>query len=183
MYEIEVTDRQSQMALNVDSLVQVTEHLLSAEQVKSAKISLVFVDDSEIHQINRDFLQHDYPTDVISFLLNERQSVNLSNSTEIPRGRDQLIEGEVIVSTETALHESNNYNWSPEEETVLYVIHGLLHLAGYDDLSDTERTLMRRRERDILKLCGMEPPQSEMDEPPGESPPVELPLNQEGERS
>lgn len=180
MYEIEVTDRQSQTALDVDSLIQVTKHLLSAEQVKSAEISLVFVDDPEIHQINRDYLQHDYPTDVISFLLNERQVENLPNSTEIPRGRNQVVEGEVVVSTETAQRESENYNWSPEEETVLYVIHGLLHLAGYDDLTDAERTLMRRRERDIMKLCGMEPPQSEMDEPPGESPPTELPLNQKG---
>lgn len=180
MYEIEITDRQSQFALDEDALTKVAENLLSAEQVKSAIISLVFVNDSEIHQINRDYLQHDYPTDVISFLLNDRQMPDATNPTAIPRGRNQTIEGEVIVSTETARTESKKYNWSSREETVLYLIHGLLHLVGYDDLTDAERTIMRRRELDILKVCGMETPQSDMDEPPGEPDSAKHPLKQEG---
>lgn len=183
MYEIEITDRQSQITLDTTQLRQIADRLLSAEQVKSARISLAFVDDSEIHQVNRDFLQHDYPTDVISFLLNERQDVELLDSENEPRGTGQVIEGEVVVSTETAAREAENYNWSVEEETVLYVIHGLLHLAGYDDLSDAERFLMRRRECEILELCGLEPAQSDMDDPPGEPESGEHPLKQEGDRS
>jgi len=183
MYQIEITDRQSQLSLDLIPLKQIAETLFIAEQVKSANVSLVFVENDEIHQINRDYLQHDYPTDVISFLLKERQSIDSGESQGFPRGRDQIIEGEVIVSTETAAHESKNYDWSSTEETVLYTIHGLLHLAGYDDLSDSERTIMRRREQDILKLCGMEPPQPDMDEPPGESDPLEQPSQKESHRS
>lgn len=183
MYEIEITDRQTQLQLNVSQLEKVAERLLTAEQVTSANISLVFVDDHEIHQINRDYLQHDYPTDVISFLLNQRQSPEARACGLDPRGMGQVIEGEVVVSTETALREAENYNWSAAEETVLYVIHGLLHLAGYDDLSDAERLIMRRRENEILTLSGLEPPQPNMDDPPGESENDQHPLKQEGDRS
>ncbi|MBD3676487.1 MAG: rRNA maturation RNase YbeY [Planctomycetaceae bacterium] len=183
MYEIEIADRQSQFALDTDELQRVAKQLLSAEQVKSATISLAFVDDPEIHQINRDYLNHDYPTDVISFLLNERLDLESSALDEEPRGQGQVIEGQVVVSTETAVREAENYNWSADAETVLYVIHGLLHLAGYDDLSDAERMIMRRREREILTQCGLKPPGSDMDEPPGEAKSCDRPLTQEDNRS
>lgn len=183
MYEIEIADRQTQFVLDIDELQRVAEQLLAAEQVESATISLAFVDDPEIHQINRDYLNHDYPTDVISFLLNERQDQEIPATGDQPRGQGQIIEGQVVVSTETAVREAENYNWSAEAETVLYVIHGLLHLAGYDDLSDAERTIMRRREREILTQCGLKPPRSDMDEPPGESESCDRPLTQEDDRS
>ena len=75
----------------------------------------------------------------------------------------------MIVSSETAIREAKDYDWSAEQETILYVVHGLLHLAGYDDLSDDERAVIRRREREIFLLCEMEPPKTAMDDPPAES--------------
>lgn len=166
MYEIEMTDRQSQLPLPVEEIRQCAEKLLEDEHVASARISLVFVTDREIHEINRDYLQHDYPTDVISFLLEERLPDSEDAIPDVPRGYGKHLEGEVIVSPETAIRASQEFHWSAQQETILYVVHGLLHLAGYDDLSDDERAIMRLREREVLLLCGMEPPETTMDDSP-----------------
>ena len=166
MYEIEITDRQSQLSLPVDDIRTCAEKLLAEERVASACISLVFVSDREIHQLNRDFLQHDYPTDVISFLLDERPADLQGANPNSPKGYGKHLDGEVVISTETALRSAREYRWSAEQETILYMVHGLLHLVGYDDLSGDERADMRRRELEILSLFGMEPPRSPMDDPP-----------------
>jgi probable rRNA maturation factor len=168
MYEIEITNRQSQLSLPTGDIRKCAETLLAEEQVASASISLVFVDDREIQRLNRDYLQHDYATDVISFLLEERLPDRDDASPESPRGYGKYLDGEVIVSVETAIRSAEEYRWSAEQETILYVVHGLLHLVGYDDVSDDERAVMRRREQEIFHLSGMEPPGTAMDDPPEE---------------
>ena len=62
----------------------------------------------------------------------------------------KTVEGELIVSTETALREAAAHGWSPHDEVLLYVVHGVLHLCGYDDLTDEARPAMRVREREVL---------------------------------
>lgn len=106
--------------------------VLNSEAVRQAEISLAIVDDAEIHALNRRFLQHDYPTDVLSFVL-ERTNESL--------------DGEVIVSTETAITRCGEFGWTAAEELTLYAIHGTLHLLGYDDKSPEDRQQMRKRER------------------------------------
>ncbi|HSG69995.1 MAG TPA: rRNA maturation RNase YbeY [Planctomycetaceae bacterium] len=166
-YEIELTDRQHLVALDRERICQSARDLLAAERVASAIIGLVFVDDTAIHRINREHLQHDYPTDVISFLLEERPNGRPDViSTENPRGAGKHLEGEIVVSTETALKQAENYGWSAEEELLLYVVHGMLHLAGYDDLTAGEKAEMRRRENEILARWGMTPPRDQMDDEP-----------------
>ena len=103
-------------------------------------VSVAVVDDPAIHRLNREFLQHDYPTDVLSFLL-EREG-------------DQL-EGEVIVSSDTAVRSAAQYGWTPENELLLYVIHGTLHLVGYDDLQPELLAEMRRHEQHYLGHFGL----------------------------
>jgi probable rRNA maturation factor len=169
-YEIDLTDRQHLVALDRDRIDAAARDLLAAEGVASASIGLVFVDDAAIRRINREHLEHDYPTDVISFLLDVRQATAPEGFTSgSPRGAGKHLDGEVIVSTETALSQAKNYGWRTEQELLLYVVHGMLHLAGYDDLSSGERSLMRRRETEILARWGLTPPRSKMeDDPPSD---------------
>lgn len=142
---LDITDQQTFLAVDHDRLRTAIARVLTAERIDSAEISLALVDDSEIHRVNREFLGHDYPTDVISFLLNDEvDSSDESSCAELP------LEGELIVSTETALREAAAHGWSPADEVLLYVVHGLLHLCGYDDLTDEARPVMRAREREVL---------------------------------
>lgn len=94
-----------------------------------------------IHQINRQFLQHDYPTDVISF----------PYDLAPPR-----VEGELVVSIETATVEAQAADWSTREELLLYVVHGTLHLVGYDDTASDVRAEMRQAEQAALASLGIE---------------------------
>lgn len=144
-YLIDITLRQTTSLVAEDALRQAVETTLSEEQISSAEVSLVLTDDAEIHRINRDFLDHDYPTDVISFRLNDEPPAANGG----PACSSHL-DGELIISQETAARAAADEGWSLESELVLYVVHGLLHLCGYDDLADPARPIMRRREREIL---------------------------------
>lgn len=109
--------------------------------INRGRVEVAVVDDSQIHQINQTQLGHDWETDVITF------------PYEFDEDR---VEGELIVSWETALRESQVTGWPELTELLLYCIHGALHLVGFDDLEPDSRLAMRGREREIVELLGLE---------------------------
>ena len=148
---LDITDQQSLLAVDHDRLRAAIARVLTAERIVSAEISLALVDDAEIRRVNREFLGHDYATDVISFVLNDEASpLDAERSNRVAGVAAPHLEGELIVSTETALREAAAHGWTPADELLLYVVHGLLHLCGYDDLTDEARPVMRTREREVL---------------------------------
>lgn len=171
MYNIDIANNQSLLEVDEALLHDVITKTLSAEQAIGAEISVALVDDVTIHELNKRHLQHDYPTDVISFLFDceqedaketrffEQTGLLKAHDTpnQLPRGHGKRIDGEIVVSTETALGRAEECGFSPTQELVLYVVHGLLHLLGYDDTSDPETELMRSRERAMLQLCDISP--------------------------
>jgi probable rRNA maturation factor len=102
----------------------------------SGQISVAIVDDEEIHQVNRQYLQHDYPTDVISFDLTEPDS--------------EQLEGEIIVSWQTATRVAKENGWHAHQELLLYTIHGMLHIVGLDDRTPKQTQEMREQERHYM---------------------------------
>jgi probable rRNA maturation factor len=127
--------------------------VLKLEHVADAEISVAVLDDAAIHAINRNHLGHDFPTDVISFVYESARSAPPARSE--PRGSGLKIEGEIVLSAETARREASRHGWSARSELQLYIVHGLLHLCGYDDLTPAEKRSMRRRERAVLKELGI----------------------------
>lgn len=159
-YQILISNEQSTVAISEDELRRVATLTLQSEGVVSAEISLAVVADPAIHKVNRDYLQHDYPTDVISFLLDSGAAdprPGLPIAIQSRRRAGQWLHGDVILSAETAQREAAEYGWEPQAEICLYLVHGLLHLCGYDDLTDEEQTVMRTREREILLQLGLSP--------------------------
>lgn len=150
-YQIAIVQRHGGPAICEDLLRGTVAGTLAAEGVPEAEISLALTDDAEIHRINREFLEHDYPTDVISFALPIEDSLP-ANSANPPSSR---IDGELVISVETAAREAAAQGWSLESEVILYVVHGLLHLCGYDDQIDAARRQMRNRERQIMSLLNV----------------------------
>ena len=102
--------------------------------------SIAIVDDPTMQSLNAERLGHDWPTDVISF--------------EIDRS-PTLVEGEVIASAETASRVSRSAGWPAEDELLLFIVHGLLHVAGMDDLEDQEQQHMRQTEQACLLALGV----------------------------
>ena len=187
-FEIDISNRQAALHFDENSLHAAVLKALAIEQVSSAVLSISIVDNSAIHVINRDHLQHDYPTDVISFQLDFvsadelRAEDEFEDETEVEEedfsddeeddadnvddaGSDELlsegraagasIEGEIVASAEMAATMAGDGKWSAEAELILYVVHGLLHICGYDDLTPEEKCIMRARERAILSELGL----------------------------
>jgi probable rRNA maturation factor len=147
-FRIAISDQQQVLRIDRPAMRSVVRNVLRLERVPAAEVSLAFVDDAAIHSLNRRHLKHDYPTDVLSFLL----------AGSAPGGNSPaLLEGEVIVSTEMALRRAAEFGWSPHDELTLYVVHGVLHLCGYDDVTAGARRRMRARERKALESLGLEP--------------------------
>ena len=159
-YQILISNEQATVAISEDELRRVAVRTLEAEGVVAAEISVAVVDDAAIQRVNREYLQHDYPTDVISFLLDSGDADPRSCSAsphKTARGYGKWLHGDVILSGDTAQREAREYGWEPQAEVCLYLVHGLLHLCGYDDLSDAEQAIMRGREREILEQLGLSP--------------------------
>lgn len=117
-------------------------NVLQEAGIEQAEVSLAVVDDTTIHELNRRHLQHDYATDVLSFVYE--------------RAADTL-EGEIVVSADTAAAAAPRCGWSFADELLLYVIHGALHLAGHDDQSPAACAAMRRAEAGHLARFGLTP--------------------------
>ena len=116
----------------------VAEAVLKGERIAAAKISLAFVDDATSARVNRQFLDHEGPTDVITF----------------PLGLKPL-QGELVIGAEVAIQVAAERGHDVQHELALYVIHGILHLCGYDDKKPGPLHLMRQSEAHYLKLLGL----------------------------
>jgi probable rRNA maturation factor len=142
-FAILLANEQSTHAVDAEMLVAAAREVLEESQFDSAQVSLAVVDDPTIHELNRRHLNHDWPTDVLSFVLEDR---------------DGHLEGEVILSAETAAAAAAEAGWPAAAEQLLYVIHGVLHLVGLRDKTDSEVQQMRSAERAILVRFGFETP-------------------------
>lgn len=156
MYAISICNLQHLVEIDEPRIEQVVRDVLHSEQAAGAEVSVAVVDDARIRQLNRTHLGHDYPTDALSFLLECRAAPEVLVD-EDRLGMGKHLEGEVIVSAETAAREADRFGWSAADELLLYIVHGTLHLCGYVDSSDAERQRMRRREADILQIRGLTP--------------------------
>lgn len=140
---IAIANQQQVLKLSAARLRQVVRKTLEAEEVADAEISIALVDDAAMHELNRRHLAHDYPTDVLSF--------------ELSAPAAPCLEGELIISAETAVRQAEEFGWSPQDEVTLYLVHGLLHLCGYDDHGARQKREMRARECAILQIWGLLP--------------------------
>ena len=165
--EIDIHVAWTDQPIDVDNLRAALQHALAEEQVGSAILSVTIVDNESIHAVNQDHLQHDFPTDVISFALEWTHPEHTEpGSGAVDRSVGAAIEGEILVGGEYAAADSHDAGWPLQSELTLYVVHGMLHICGYDDLSPHEKQIMRSREKSILSGLGLTPEYPD-DEPPG----------------
>ena len=163
--------------VDCDSIQAALVSALEQEEVRTAVLSVTLVDNPTMHRLNREHLQHDYPTDVISFPLEWMcgdESLEDRAGFAEGRAKDALIEGEIVVSVDYAQEMAKRCGWTTQNELTLYAVHGMLHICGYDDLTPDEKQLMRLREKAILGHLGIKvtyPDDATFDddEPPGKS--------------
>jgi len=134
-----------------DWVKKIVRQVLKAEGVASPyEVSLVFTDSETVQQLNRDYRGVDKPTDVLAFYMLPQKGADSSFALP-PDGVTRL--GEVIISYPQAVAQAREQGHSPERELALLVIHGMLHLVGYDHEEPEEESKMRERERELLERC------------------------------
>lgn len=140
MISVSISSPQDIIELPYAQLREAGRMVLEGEGVGDAKISLAFVDNTTIHRINKQFLDHDEVTDVITFPLSGKGAKKL--------------EGELVVGAAVAVEQAAERGHDVVVELCLYVIHGLLHLCGYDDRDEKDALEMRGKERYYLTALG-----------------------------
>jgi len=137
MLGVSIANQQERVELDYQRLKAAARAVLEGERVKKSKITLAFMTDEAIHALNKKFLEHDESTDVITFPYTSPKAGSL--------------EGDIAISVDTATRAAEERGHAAADELVLYVIHGVLHLCGYDDLDDADRRVMRTKEAEYLK--------------------------------
>jgi len=135
-HTIEIADQQN-AEFDAAPLIAAIQMIADDHEIGQAEISVAIVDDPTIRDLNRQYLEHDYETDVISFVLDWNEDTG-------------ALLGQLIVSTDTAATLAEDVGSTMQEELLLYVIHGMLHLVGYDDKQPAAAIEMRAAEKEYL---------------------------------
>ena len=131
--------------LSEDEVCAIAAHVLTAEGVeRDVEISLSYVDEGEMHDLNRQWRDIDRTTDVLSF------ECDSAFDEDIPL--DEVLElGDIILAPEVIARQAPGFGNAPADECRLMLVHGLLHLLGYDHIEDDEAEEMEAREDALLR--------------------------------
>jgi len=148
MAKVEITDLQDHVRIGKRTILRAVRHVIKEEGRAARSLSIVLTDNRHIRDLSNEYLQRDAVTDVISFPLEDPEG---------PQGHpshDGTINGEIIASAERAYEQAQAIHGNPEAELLLYIVHGLLHLIGYDDRTPQDARRMHAREDALLSQLG-----------------------------
>ncbi|NMA48592.1 MAG: rRNA maturation RNase YbeY [Tissierellia bacterium] len=143
MNNIYFEDRQDYIKLNesiTQKLVKVIQTCLEVEGLDlGTEVSVSFVNNDEIKNLNRDFRGVDKETDVLSFPIEDDFHVGV------------MLLGDIIISTPKVIEQAQEYGHSIQRELAYLTTHSMLHLMGYDHLNDKDKAIMRKKEKEIME--------------------------------
>lgn len=138
---------------HIDLLQRLVSFAAKKESVsREAELSINFVDNKEIQELNRNYRQQNQPTDVISFALLE----SVDGEMDIVGKDIPLVLGDIVISTDKAQEQATAYNHSLERELGFLAVHGFLHLLGYDHMNTEDEKQMFQKQELILEEFGLE---------------------------
>lgn len=151
--QVVLSNVQEKMPITAQMENMVTKVLNKAAEVleinEGSEVSVVFADDEYIRELNCQYRGKDTATDVLSFALDE------GDEPEILDGPEESLLGDIVISVETALRQSQDFGHGLERELAYLTVHGMLHLVGYDHEAEADKAEMRRQEEDILTALGI----------------------------
>ncbi|MEK3881615.1 rRNA maturation RNase YbeY [Paenibacillus sp. PL2-23] len=146
-----------------DAWIEKLQELLrlagEAEGMSEGEVTLTFVDDAAIHELNREYRGIDRPTDVLSFAMQDDGTEELDIIFEV-ESEDELdpisgMLGDIIISVERAVSQSQEYGHSLEREIGFLFVHGYLHLIGYDHQDEASEAIMTAKQEAVLRQAGL----------------------------
>lgn len=138
-----------------DNIKKVVCMCLEAEGVKlDSQVSIYFVDNTNIQKINKETRDIDKATDVLTFPIAEFNKGKLNKTLgDVDMDSGDLVLGDIVVSLEKALSQSEEYGHSFEREVLFLITHGMYHILGYDHMTeDDEREMINKQELVLSKL-------------------------------
>jgi len=127
----------------MESLKLLTQKILNDLDCPDSELSILITDDKHIEELNRKYLQRTGPTNVISFSLQEGEFSNIN---------PQIL-GDVVISYDTALREAAQANMSFDERLYYLLIHGILHILGYDhENNEHDAEIMEKKTEELLNI-------------------------------
>ena len=141
-----INNRQRVKRINPRLLKEIVAGLFAELKIEEAEIGINLVGAREMALVNETFLQHEGSTDVITFDHNELKSKRLARTLAPPK-----IHGELFICIDDAMVQAKEFGTSWQSEITRYIIHGVLHLLGYDDLKPHLRREMKRRENRLMR--------------------------------
>ena len=141
--EVSISNRQKRVSINAGKIRRAAKKILGRLGFQDYDLSIVIVDDQEITQLNRQYFHRNRPTNVISFPMADGDTASLHSK----------ILGDVVISAETARRQAEEGGGKEVDEILFLLIHGMLHLAGYDhEGAADERKEMEDKERELFSL-------------------------------
>ncbi len=135
--KIFIQNLQKKIPINPKKIKKLISKILKEEQIKkSGFINICFVNNSLIKKFNTKFLKIKSATDVLAFNLSQKKEKNIS--------------ADIMISTSAAITNSAKFRTTPNYELLLYVAHGLLHILGYNDQTQTQKKLMHKKETEYV---------------------------------
>ncbi len=149
MVEVYISNEQNRV--EIADFIPLTEKIVTqgialAKMDSDVEVSVTFTDNQRIQQLNKEYRHKDIATDVLSFAQDEGEEFN--HIAGMPR-----MLGDVVISLEKAVEQSQEYCHSLRREVGYLVAHGILHLLGYDHGNEDEQHEMRKKEEQLMEAC------------------------------
>ncbi|MEJ8304218.1 rRNA maturation RNase YbeY [Saccharibacillus sacchari] len=161
--QLEWSNEQNEYEISEQLIEQLNKLLIAAgavEGVTDGEVALTFVDDEEIHRLNKEFRNIDRPTDVLSFAMRESVgeepeiTYEVETEDEVGPEFDEML-GDIIISVPRAIAQSEDYGHSVERELGFLFVHGFLHLLGYDHQTPEDEAVMMGKQEAVLQQIGL----------------------------
>ena len=167
--ELIIDDRQDKLNVSEELIEKIKDIIIECLDYEGYdddyEVSLSFVDNKEIHQLNRDFRGVNRPTDVLSFPMIDYETPSDFDSLEeefdtntedyFNPDTGELMRGDIVVSVEKVLEQAEKYGHTPTRELAFLVAHSMMHLFGYDHMTEDESRVMEAKQREVLDNLGI----------------------------
>ena len=147
MNKVELFNQTEKEIKELDTVLKVLDSALKKENLDNVSFNLIIVDNEYIHKLNRDYRNIDRETDVITFALEDEDSIILPN--------DERILGDIYISIDKAESQALEYGHSLLRELSFLAVHGFYHLLGYDHMTEEDEKVMFKKQEEVLEEYGI----------------------------
>ena len=147
MNNVELFNQTEKEIKELDTVLKVLDSALKKENLDNVSFNLIIVDNEYIHELNRDYRNIDRETDVITFALEDEDSIILPN--------DERVLGDIYISIDKAESQALEYGHSLLRELSFLAVHGFYHLLGYDHMRPEDEKVMFKKQEEVLEEYGI----------------------------